>query len=73
MLVYPFSTPPAGDFELMEPLSPGTYNISWKAVAKPDPNCDPTQQPCEQWDVGDYTAKAGMWGGNLLQVIKKIF
>ena len=61
--IYPSSFPSTGVFELMMPLDPGTYNTSWKVEARPDPNCDPTQQPCEQWEVGDYTAEVGMWGG----------
>ena len=43
----------------MEPQSPGAYMLSWKIQAKPDPNCDPTQQPCEEWLPGNYSAQVG--------------
>ena len=52
---------PVGQNELMEPQQPGTYNVSWSVQAKPDPNCDPTQQICEMWEVGKYQANVGEW------------
>ena len=50
---------PVGENELSEPLNPGSYNVTWHVDAKPDPNCDPTQQLCEQWVPGNYTANVG--------------
>ena len=50
---------PVGENELEEPLAPGAYNVTWTVAAKPDPNCDPTQQLCEQWIPGKYTANVG--------------
>lgn len=37
----------------------GTYDGTFSLKAEPDPNCDPTQGPCEQWLPGDYTVKIG--------------
>ena len=45
----------------MLPMDPGTYNAGWKVKAAPDSGCDPTQQPCEQWLPGNYTANVGMF------------
>ena len=50
---------PVVDDELEEPLKPGAYNVTWTVKAKPNPNCDPTQGPCEQWILGSYTANVG--------------
>ena len=50
---------PVGENELEEPLPPGTYNVTWTAKAKPDPKCDPTQEPCEEWVPGNYTVHVG--------------
>ena len=50
---------PVGQGQLMEPLAPGGYNVTWTVSAKPDPNCDPTQEPCEEWIPGNYTANVG--------------
>ena len=52
---------PVGQNQLMEPQQPGTYNTKWSIQAKPDPNCDPTQQGCEMWEVGNYQANVGEW------------
>ena len=51
---------PLGDDTLSEPLKPGSYNVTWNVQAKPDPRCDPTQEPCEQWLPGNYTVDVGM-------------
>ena len=51
---------PLGQSYLTEPQQPGTYIIKWDVTAKPDPNCDPTQQPCETWKPGNYSASVGM-------------
>lgn len=37
----------------------GTYNGEFQLNAKPDPDCDPSQGPCEEWLPGDYTVKIG--------------
>ena len=50
---------PVGEDTLVEPLDPGAYNVTWTVTAKPDPNCDPTQEPCEMWLPGNYTANVG--------------
>ena len=50
---------PVGNNELSEELKPGQYQVSWDAQAKPDPRCDPTQQICEMWLPGNYTAEVG--------------
>ncbi len=51
---------PIGQSELFIPQNPGTYNVTWNASAKPDPNCDPTQGPCEMWIPGNYSVEVGM-------------
>ena len=45
--------------KLSEPLVPGAYNVTWSVEAKPDPNCDPTKEICEEWIPGNYTANVG--------------
>ena len=45
----------------MEPKQPGGYGIIWTIKAKPDPNCDPSQGPCEMWEPGVYSANVGEW------------
>ena len=54
----------AGDVELNKAMPAGTYAISWTLHAQPDPNCDPTQGPCENWGPGVYTAIVGEWVGS---------
>ena len=51
---------PIGQSFLTEPQPPGTYVIKWDVNARPDPDCDPTQQPCENWQPGNYSANVGM-------------
>ncbi|XP_045164937.2 countin-1-like [Mercenaria mercenaria] len=41
----------------------GDYNGEFQLNAKPDPNCDPSQGPCEQWLAGDYTVKIAICNG----------
>ncbi|XP_060605404.1 countin-1-like [Ruditapes philippinarum] len=41
----------------------GTYDGTFKLQAQPDPNCDPTAGPCEQWLPGDYTVKIALCNG----------
>ena len=50
---------PLGQRVLSEPLDPGTYTDEWKVTAAPDPNCDPTQGPCEMWLPGNYSVQIG--------------
>ncbi len=40
-------------------MAPGTYGISWTLKAVPDPDCDPTQDQCENWLAGNYNAAVG--------------
>ena len=40
---------------LIMPQQPGTYTAELDAQAKPDPDCDPSQGPCEMWIPGNYT------------------
>jgi len=54
---------PIGQRYLTEPQPPGTYVIKWDASAKPDPNCDPTQGPCETWQPGQYSASVAICNG----------
>eukprot|EP00118_Oscarella_pearsei_P024642 m.306495 g.306495 ORF g.306495 m.306495 type:complete len:265 (+) comp41298_c0_seq1:34-828(+) len=54
---------PLSDGEIQEEKQPGTYSMTWNVHAKPDPNCDPSQQPCEQWLPGNYTAKVALCNG----------
>lgn len=51
---------PIGQNYLTEPQQPGTYIIKWDVNAWPDPTCNPDQQPCEQWEPGNYSTNVGM-------------
>ncbi|XP_012942224.1 countin-1 [Aplysia californica] len=48
---------------LQESQPPGSYNETLKLKAEPDPNCDPTQGPCEQWLPGNYTVEVEICNG----------
>ena len=50
---------PIGENFLTEPMDPGTYTPNWGVKAAPDPDCDPTQGPCEMWEPGNYTVQIG--------------
>ena len=50
---------PLGQNFLTEPQQPGKYSIYWDVDAAPDPDCDPTQGPCEMWLAGNYTVEIG--------------
>lgn len=52
---------PLGQSNLIEPQQPGSYGAQWSANAEPDPNCDPTQGPCEMWLPGNYSVEVGMY------------
>lgn len=54
---------PVGQNQLIEPLQAGMYNVTWNVDAKRDPNCDPTQQICETWEVGAYKANVAICNG----------
>jgi hypothetical protein len=54
---------PLGQSFLHELAPAGTYNGQFKLKAEPDPDCDPTQGPCEQWLPGDYTVKIALCNG----------
>ncbi|XP_060081667.1 countin-3-like [Ylistrum balloti] len=46
-----------------ELANPGNYSSSFSLKAEPDPSCDPTQEPCEQWIPGDYGVKIAICNG----------
>ncbi|XP_041354573.1 countin-3-like [Gigantopelta aegis] len=48
---------------LNEPAPAGTYPNVFNLKAQPDPDCDPTQQVCEQWLPGDYTMRIDLCNG----------
>jgi hypothetical protein len=48
---------------LEQEQKPGAYNTQFKLQAEPDPSCDPTQQPCENWLPGLYTVHVGEYIG----------
>ena len=50
---------PVEDVQLNMPQVPGTYNVEWNLKAEPNPNCDPSQGPCENWLPGLYNATIG--------------
>ena len=50
---------PLGQSQYSAPLQPGTYTVKWTGEAAPDPDCDPTQGPCEMWLAGNYTVNVG--------------
>ena len=43
----------------MEPQKPGKYTYQIKLNAVPDPDCDPSQQECENWNPGNYKVEIG--------------
>merc|ERR1711894_195025 len=54
---------PVGSSFLHELAAAGDYNSTFKLKAEPDPQCDPTQEPCEQWLPGQYTVKIAICNG----------
>ncbi|XP_064603681.1 countin-1-like [Liolophura sinensis] len=54
---------PLGDAFLNKQSPPGTYGLKFNIKAEPDPNCDPTQQECEQWLPGNYVVKVAVCNG----------
>lgn len=41
----------------------GKYSRSFELNAVPDPRCDPSKQPCEQWIPGQYDVKLSLCNG----------
>ncbi|XP_059147777.1 countin-1-like [Physella acuta] len=54
--------PVEGSF-LQEPQQPGNYAPVIDLDAEPDPDCDPTQDFCEEWLPGTYTATVQLCNG----------
>ncbi|KAH3844335.1 hypothetical protein DPMN_086593 [Dreissena polymorpha] len=54
---------PLGQAFLHELAPAGTFNGDIQLNAQPDPDCDPSQGPCEQWLPGDYTVKIAICNG----------
>jgi len=50
---------PVEDVELNMPQAPGMYSVEWNLRAEPNPNCDPSQGPCENWLPGLYNVSIG--------------
>jgi len=48
---------------LLEAKKPGTYSERITVKAEPDPRCDPTQEPCEQWIPGIYNTSVLLCNG----------
>ena len=48
-----------GDSFLIESQPPGKYQERINIEAAPDPDCDPTQGPCEEWLPGIYYVEIG--------------
>jgi len=54
---------PLGAGFLLEAKKSGTYNERITVKAEPDPQCDPTQEPCEQWLPGTYNVTVEICNG----------
>jgi len=54
---------PLGAAFLWESKKPGSYNERITVKAEPDPSCDPTQEPCEQWIPGVYNVTVQICNG----------
>ncbi|CAF1020393.1 unnamed protein product [Adineta steineri] len=54
---------PLGAGFLLEAQKPGTYNERITVKAEPDPQCDPTQEECEQWLPGTYNVTIAVCNG----------
>ncbi|KAH9507671.1 hypothetical protein Btru_053424 [Bulinus truncatus] len=48
---------------LQEPLKAGQYSLNIELDAEPDPDCDPTQDFCEEWLPGQYVATIQLCNG----------
>ncbi|KAH3844495.1 countin-1-like [Dreissena polymorpha] len=54
---------PVGDAFLNMESPPGTYPGTIKLDAEPNPDCDPTQGPCENWQPGQYIVTLAICNG----------
>lgn len=54
--------PVASSF-LEEEKPPGSYSMSVKLNAQPNPDCDPSQGPCEEWLPGVYNVTFAICNG----------
>jgi len=54
---------PLGTAFLLEAKKAGTYGERISIKAQPDPQCDPTQEPCEQWLPGTYNVTVYLCNG----------
>jgi hypothetical protein len=54
---------PLGDGFLVLPQNPGKYEEKISIKAEPNPDCDPTQQECENWLPGNYNVKIAICNG----------
>jgi len=54
---------PLGTAFLWESKKTGTYPEKISIKAQPDPQCDPTQEPCEQWLPGTYNVTVYLCNG----------
>jgi hypothetical protein len=54
---------PLGAGFLMEAKKAGTFTEKITIKAEPDPQCDPTQQPCEEWLPGVYNVTVQICNG----------
>ena len=48
---------------LLEAQKPGMYNTNIEIDAQPDPDCDPSQGPCEEWLPGLYPVQIAICNG----------
>ena len=53
-----------GDAFLIESQPPGSYEERISIKAEPDPDCDPSQDECEQWLPGLYIVNIGILNYN---------
>jgi hypothetical protein len=56
------SVPVDGSF-LNLPQKPGNYAQKISINASPDPDCDPTEDPCEEWLPGTYQVLISICNG----------
>jgi hypothetical protein len=54
---------PVGASFLLEAKKAGTYTEKITIKAEPDPQCDPTQEPCEEWLPGIYNVTVQICNG----------
>jgi len=54
---------PLGAGFLLQAEKPGTFSQRITVKAEPDPQCDPTQEPCEEWLPGVYNVTVQVCNG----------